>query len=102
MNDWIIELGMEIYHVFSKRIILGDLENAFAINSIILITKKAIYNTMKKEQKPIILIVRIDIKNIYFQGKYRLYINDRGMQFEKQYLLLSNIYVVELLTILYL
>ena len=102
MNDWIIELGMNYYHLSSGRIFVGDLENALVINAIILITKEAIYNTMKKEQNPSILIVKIDIKNIYFQGKYRLYINGRGIQFEKQYLLLSNIYVVVLLTILHL
>ena len=46
---WIIELGMENYHLSDSRIILGDLENALSINKIILMTKKVIYNAMKKE-----------------------------------------------------
>ena len=45
------------------RIITGDLENALAINSIILYTKKVIYNAMKKEQKPHIINVKYEVKN---------------------------------------
>ena len=39
------------YHLTNNRIILGDLENALSINSIILLTKKVIYNAMKNEKK---------------------------------------------------
>ena len=64
---------MENYHLSDTRIILGDLENAPSINTIILLTKKTIYNSMKKEQKPNIISVK-NVKNFYFQEKYRQYI----------------------------
>ena len=86
MNNWIIERGMENYHLSNEKIIVGDLENALAIKSIILITKKVIYNAIKKEQQLGILNVKNDIKNSYFQEKYRHYIRGRGKQFDKKYL----------------
>ena len=49
---------------------IGDLENSLAINSIILLTKKAIYNSIKKEKKTHNLSVNNDVKNFYFQKKY--------------------------------
>ena len=73
MGNWIAELGMENYHLSDARIILGDLENASSINTIILLTKKIIYNSMKKEQSPNIINVKTDVKNFYFQEKYRHY-----------------------------
>ena len=51
VTDWIRELGMPDYILTASRIIIGDLENALAINTIILHTKKVIYNAKKKEQK---------------------------------------------------
>ena len=48
VNNWIIELGMENLHLSYEKIIMRDLENALAINSIILVTKTIIYNTIKK------------------------------------------------------
>ena len=82
---------MENYHLSNGRIIVGNSENALAINSIILKTKKVIYNAMTKEQEPNILPLN-DIQNLYFQEKYRHHIKMRGKQIEKQYVLLSNIY----------
>ena len=51
VENWIIELGMENYHLTNSRIVLGDLENASSINAIILLTKLTIYNAMKREQR---------------------------------------------------
>ena len=92
VESWINDLGMPEYHITEEKIIVGDLENASAINSIILIAKKVIYNCMKKEQKPCILYVKNDTKKFYFQEKYRFYIKGRKNLFDKQYQLLSNIY----------
>ena len=72
---------------------MGDLETALAINSTIRITKKETYNAMNKEQIPNILNVKNEMKNFYFQEKYRHYIRGKGYIFHKQYILLSNIYV---------
>ena len=50
VTDWIRELGMVDYNMSNTQTITGDLENALAINSIILHTKKVIYNAMKKNK----------------------------------------------------
>ena len=55
------------YHLSNDRIVLGDLENALFINTIILITEKTIYNAMKKEQKPKFLKVKNDINFFVFK-----------------------------------
>ena len=96
ITDWIIELGMLDYNLTDRKIIvgdlentLGDLENTLAINTIILITKKVIYNSMKKEQKTCIQYVKNGIKKIHYQEKYRHY---RKKVFDTQYILLSNVF----------
>ena len=89
---WIRSLGMDNYNLSPSKIILGDLENANAINTIILMTKKVLYNCMKKEQKPHLLNVKNEVKKFYFEEKYRCYLKGKGNFFEKQYNLLSNIY----------
>ena len=97
---------MEIYHLSNGKIIVGDSENALAMNSIILTTTtKVIYNAMKKEQQHRVFNVKNDNKKFYFLEKYRHYIKGRWKQFQKKYLLLSNSYakkLVYLYTTLYL
>ena len=92
VQEWIIELGMVHYILSNNRIIEGDLENTIAVNSIILLTKKVIYNAMKKERKPHILNVKHEVKSFYYQEKYKQYIKGHRIRFEKQYNILSNIY----------
>ena len=43
VNDWIVELCMLDYNLFHMKFIVGDLENALVIKTVILITKKVIY-----------------------------------------------------------
>ena len=43
--------------------------------------------------EPNIFNVKNDVKNFYFLEKYRHYIKGKGRLFDKQYLLLLNIYV---------
>ena len=92
VESWIRSLGMENYNISTTRIVLGDLDNAHIVNTIILLTKKVIYNAMKKEQRPNFLNVKNETKKFYFEEKYRLYLKGKGNFFEKQYSLLSNIY----------
>ena len=80
------------YDLSNMRIIVGDLENALAINTIILITKGVIYTAIKKKQKLHMFKVRNDIKNFYFQEKYRHYTKGKKKVFDKQYMFLSNIH----------
>ena len=83
---WIRDLGMENYNLSKSKIVLGDLDNATAMNTIILITKKVIYNSMKKEQQPHILDVKNEVKKFYYEKKYRCYLKGKGTLFEKQYI----------------
>ena len=92
VTDWIRELGMFNYILTASRMIIGDLENALAINTIILHTKKVIYNAKKKEQIPHIVNVKHEVKNFYYQEKYRQYIKGRNKLFDKQYNLLTVFY----------
>ena len=71
ISVWIRELGMADYNLTTTWIIIGDLANALAIISIILHTKKVIYNSKKKELKPNIKNVKHEVKNFYYQVKYR-------------------------------
>ena len=93
VQEWIQTLGMDNYNLSQSRIILGDMENAMSINTIILLTKKVIYNSMKKEQRPHILNIKNEVKKFYYEEKYRCLLRGKGTLFEKQYILLSNIYV---------
>ena len=92
VQDWIIEIGMVDYHLSNNRIIEGDLENALSVNSFILLTKKVIYNAVKRERKPHLLNVKYEVKSFYYQEKYRQYIKGNRTRFEKQYNLLINLY----------
>ena len=47
---------------------------------------------MKKEQKPHFLNVKNEVKKCYYEEEYRCYLKGKGTLFEKQYILLSNIY----------
>ena len=91
VERWIQSLGIENY-LSITRIILGDFDSAQFVNTIILLTKKVIYNAMKKEQQPNILNVKNETKKFYYEEKYRLYLKGNGGYFEKQYSLLSKIY----------
>ena len=71
IQEWIRLLGMENYNLSHSRIILGDMDNAMSINTIILLTKKVIYNSMKKEQKTHFLNVKNEVKTFYYEEKYR-------------------------------
>ena len=54
VSAWIRELGMQDYNLTASRIIIGDLENSIAINSIILHTKKVIYNARRKNKNRVL------------------------------------------------
>ena len=67
VRDWIVELGMVDYNLSDMRKIVGYLENALAINCIILLTKKVIYNSMKKEKSPHFINVKYEVKNFFIK-----------------------------------
>ena len=69
VRNRIIELGMVDYNLSDTRKIVGDLENALTINSIILLTKNVIYKSMKKDKTQ--CQVKYEVKNCYYLEKYR-------------------------------
>ena len=83
------------HNLSDMRKTVGDLENALAINSKILLTKKVIYNSMKKDKTTHIINVMYEVKNFYNQEKYRYYIKGKKQQFEKQYYSLCNYYATK-------
>ena len=80
------------YYLTEEKIILGELEKSVCINTVILLTKKVIYNAMKENKKPHLLAIKNETKNFYFQEKYRLYIKGKRQFFERRYALLYNTY----------
>ena len=89
---WIRELGMVNYNLSMDKIIMGDLENATCINTIILLKKRQYIMPWKKKKYPIFLLIKM-MWETYFLEKYRCYVKGKGKLFEKQYSLLSNVYV---------
>ena len=67
MRNWIVEFGMVDYNLSDMRKIVGDLEIALAIKCIILLTKKVIYNSMKKERSPHFINVKYEVKNFFIK-----------------------------------
>ena len=86
-----IEIGFHDYNLSDSRKILGDLENGPIVNSIILLTKKVIYDSFKKEKKPAFIHIKNEVKNHYYLEKYMQYTNRKKYQFDKKWHLL-NIY----------
>ena len=91
-GEWIIELGFPNFVLSDKIIMIRDNENALGINSIILLTKKVIYNAMKKEKQPQRPAVKNELNNLYHQEKYRLCMKGRKKQLEKRYSFLTCIF----------
>ena len=91
VQAWIVELGIPNYNITKEKIIMGELEKSICINSIILLTKKGLYNCMKEAKSPHILMVKNETKNFYYQEKYRLCMKGKKQIWEKVFLL-QNMY----------
>ena len=78
VRDWIIGLGIPDYSTTGEKSVMGELEKSICINSIILLTKKLLYNCMKEVKFPHILMVKNETKNFYYQEKYRFCVEDKN------------------------
>ena len=67
-----------------SRKIIGDLENGPILNSIILITKKVIYDSFKKDKIPSIFQIKSEVKNHYYLEKFTHRNNGKIQLFEKK------------------
>ena len=70
VNQWVTGIGFIDYNLSVSRKIIGDLENGPILNSIILITKKVIYDSFKKEKIPSIFQIKSEVKNHNYLEKY--------------------------------
>ena len=85
-----------------SRKIIGDLENGPILNSIILITKKVIYDSFKKDKIPSIFQIKSEVKNHYgltevlgrhyYLEKYTHRNNGKIQLFEKKWHFLTLVY----------
>ena len=67
VNQWITEIGFIGYNLSIFKNIIGDLENGPILNSIILITKKVIYDSFKKDRIPSIFKKTLLLRKIHIQ-----------------------------------
>ena len=89
VNQWITEIGFIGYNLSIYKKIIGDLENGPILNSIILITKKVIYDSFKKDKIPSIFQIKSEVKNHYYLEKYTYRNNGKIQLFEKKWHLLT-------------
>ena len=89
---WLIEVGLVDYNLTESKIILGDIENGVVPTTVILLTKKVIYNSFKKEKVPVLQQVQNETKNFYFQEKYDFYLKHKIHVFNKKWNLLNMYY----------
>ena len=83
INKWLSEMFFLDYSPAESREILGDLENSPIINSFILLTKKVIYDSLKKGKKPSLVHIKNEVKNPHYLEKYNHYISRRRQLLEK-------------------
>ena len=95
VRNWIIEIGVPDYHLSDEKIIMGELEKSVCINTIILLTKKVIYNAMKEVKHPHILAIKNETKNFYFQEKYRLCVKGKRHIFERKFFVIHIHYIIK-------
>ena len=73
-------------------IIHGDNKNSLSINNIILLTKKEMYNAMKKEKQLHLAAVKNEMKNLHYQEKYMKFcMKGRKKQFERKIIIIKNV-----------
>ena len=74
IQNWIIEIGFIGFTWTENKIILGDLDNGQTITTIILLSKKVIYNSFKKGKIPSISHVKNETKLFLFRKLQFLYL----------------------------
>ena len=77
VNDWFTELGFRDYNLSDACKILGDLENEPIANTLILFTKKVIYDSFKLDKLPTIYHIENEVTNHCYLEKYFHYIRGK-------------------------
>ena len=77
VNNWLEEIGFINYNLTETRKILGDIENGNTLTTIILLTKKIIYNAFKKGGVPVLQHIQNKTKNFFHQEKYDSYLKHK-------------------------
>ena len=92
VNKWLIEIGFINFRFTDYKKILGDIDNGIIITTIILLTKKVIYNCFKKDSIPTIQYIQNETKKKIYQEKYEFYIKHKSHVFDKKWFLLNTYY----------
>ena len=92
INNWIEEKGFIGYKLTERKIILGYLENGQITTTLILLSKKVIYDSFKRDKIPSLAHVQNETKKIFYLEKYSFYLKHKSHIFKKtmeitQYLL---------------
>ena len=85
VENWISDIGVDNYHINNKTIILGELHKAHWINSVILLTKKNIFNARTSITIPTINSIKNQVKNLYRYEKYKYTLCDREDKLEQRW-----------------
>ena len=64
VNNWLNEIGFINYNLTETKKILGDIENGNIPTTIILLTKKVIYNAFKKGRVPVLQHIQNETKKV--------------------------------------
>ena len=91
IKNWIEEKGFIGYTLTESKIILGDSENGQTTTTIILLSKKVIYDSFKRGKIPALSHVKNETKNFYLE-KYSFYLKHKSHVFEKRWNLLNTYY----------
>ena len=92
VNEWLKEIGFINYNLTETKKILGDIDNGNITTTIILLTKKVIYNSFKKDKLPSIHHIKNETKNFYYLEKYEFYLKHKIHIFNKKWNLLTTYY----------
>ena len=92
IQNWIIEIGFIGLPLTESKIILCDLDNGQTITTIILLSKKVIYNSFKRGKIPSLSHVKNETKNFFYLEKYSFYLKHKSHIFEKRWNLLNTYY----------
>ena len=92
INNWIEEIGFIGYTLTESKIILGDLENGQTITTLILLSKKVIYDSFKRGKNPSLAHVKNETKKKFHLEKYSFYLKHKSHVFEKRWNLLNAYY----------
>ena len=84
VEDWISQIGVVDYAITEGTFILGELRKSHWLNSIVIITKKTIFNAKINMTTPNMYCVRNGVKSLFDYEKLKFSLLDRHDILEKR------------------